>query len=69
MSKRLQTLGEFDKNQRKKRRKVKTPTLNGIACPECSEELFDSDQELLMSDVPKRRIHCESCGYAGLRAA
>lgn len=45
------------------------PRPNGIACPECGQELFDTDRrETLMSNPPKTRIHC-ACGYTGYRIA
>lgn len=46
------------------------PTLNGIACPECGEELYDSDPgQTLTSHPPKKRIHCSNCTYNGTRIA
>jgi hypothetical protein len=45
---------------------------NGIACPECGEELVDSNPlETLMSFPPQKSIHCikDGCGYKGYRLA
>lgn len=41
---------------------------NGIACPECGAELFDTNQfRQLASWPPQYRIHCENCDYMGTR--
>lgn len=46
-----------------------TPVKNGIACPECGEELFDSDPYcMLTSCPPKYRVNCDECGYIGYRS-
>lgn len=46
----------------------KKPQLNGIACPECGEELFDTNQMVtLTSNPPQKNIHCSSCDYKGRR--
>jgi len=43
------------------------PMLNGIECPECGLELFDSEPALeLTSYPPKKTIHCK-CGFRGFR--
>ena len=36
---------------------------SGIACPTCNEELSFEDDLFLMSNPPKRRVNCMSCGY------
>ena len=46
------------------------PKRNGIACPKCSAELFDSDpMTTLASCPPKKTVHCDSCSYVGYRVA
>ncbi len=41
---------------------------NGIACPNCGEELFDSLPRITLESLPpKLRIHCNSCDYKGYR--
>ena len=43
---------------------------NGIECPQCKKELFDScDGPLFLSDPPQRAIYCKQCGYTGYRIA
>ena len=45
------------------------PVLNGIACPRCGEELWDTCPNLtITSNPPKKAIHC-TCGYRGYRTA
>lgn len=46
------------------------PVLNGIACPNCGKELYDSNPNIkLTSNPPQKHIHCESCNYKGHRIA
>ncbi len=46
------------------------PHPNGIKCPECKRELWDSDPMVtLTSDPPQKNIHCPACGYRGYRLA
>lgn len=45
------------------------PQKNGILCPECGKELYDTNPMMtLASNPPKKDIHCE-CGYKGYRLA
>ena len=42
---------------------------NGIACPRCSAELWDSSpMTTLTSNPPQKNVHC-TCGYRGYRTA
>ena len=46
-----------------------SPVKNGIACPKCGEELWDSNPMMtLTSNPPLKNIHCD-CGYTGYRVA
>lgn len=46
-----------------------TPKHNGIECPECGKELYDTNpQTVLASLPPKKAIHCK-CGFKGYRIA
>lgn len=48
----------------------RNPHPNGIACPACGQELWDSSPlDLLTSNPPKKNIHCPACGYTGYRIA
>ena len=57
-----ETLGWFEPT------KLKFKVVNGIACPNCGAELFDTNAfQPLLSWPPQYRIHCESCDYQGTR--
>ena len=44
------------------------PRPNGIACPECGKELFDSNPCMcLTSWPPQYATRCPNCGYLGSR--
>lgn len=46
------------------------PKQNGIACPNCDEELWDTNpMETLLTMPPQKRIHCTSCVFTGYRMA
>ncbi len=46
------------------------PHPNGIACPECGKELWDTSPDLtLTSHPPQKNVHCPECRYAGYRIA
>jgi hypothetical protein len=43
------------------------PQRNGIGCPKCGEELWDSSpMSTLTSNPPQKNVHCD-CGYRGYR--
>ena len=45
------------------------PTLNGISCPRCGQEMWDTRPRFTVSTkIPKKAIHC-TCGYRGYRTA
>ncbi|KKN77223.1 hypothetical protein LCGC14_0362010 [marine sediment metagenome] len=44
------------------------PQPNGIACPECGAELYDTSPDLMLtSDPPQFWIVCKKCDYTGTR--
>ena len=46
------------------------PQKNGIACPTCGEELWDSNPMITLTSFPaQKNIHCEKCKYSGYRIA
>lgn len=64
----MQTLDEFNKQRSEKYINPK-PIHNGIACPECGAELYDSANALmLMSNPPMVGVYCD-CGFKGHRVA
>lgn len=47
-------------------RKLGEPRLNGIACPNCAKELFDSSPSItLTTSPPQKHVHCSACDYRG----
>jgi hypothetical protein len=72
MSKELKKLEEYNE-QRKQLywySNLNTPELNGIACPECNEELFDTHPTITINSIPvKKDVHCGKCDFKGFRIA
>lgn len=47
-----------------------SPVPNGIACPECGEEMVDSNPMVTLASIPpKKNIDCPSCGHKDFRFA
>jgi len=69
----MKTLDEFNESARKAHErldKLNQPHPNGIACPSCGTELWDSNPMMtLTSNPPQKNIHCPACGYHGFRIA
>lgn len=69
----MQTLDEFNAERREAyriEREHVNPCPNGIECPKCETELWDSSPiKLLTSLPPKKNVHCPKCGYMGYRIA
>ena len=69
----MQTLDEFNEERRRGYEEIeelKKPHPNGIKCPECPDELWDSNPMLtLTSNPPQKNVHCPNCGYRGFRLA
>lgn len=46
------------------------PMPNGIACPNCREELMDSHPFITLTSWPaQKNVHCSKCEYTGFRIA
>lgn len=44
------------------------PRPNGIECPKCKSELYDSAPRVMLTSYPpKKEVHCEKCDYHGYR--
>lgn len=46
--------------------------LNGIACPKCGEELYDTNPMITLTSIPaQKNVHCSNteCNYVGYRVA
>ena len=47
-----------------------SPILNGIACPKCGAELYDSNPMVILTSMPaQKNVHCSKCDYVGYRIA
>lgn len=70
----MKTLDEFNEERRKAHAEGgitrDKPHPNGIACPKCGKELWDSSPNVtLTSSPPQKNVHCPACGYHGYRIA
>ena len=69
----MKTLEEHDAERWKLIEEIeesKKPHANGIACPECGKELWDSDPMTILTSYPaQKNVHCPACGYRGYRLA
>ena len=46
------------------------PILNGIACPKCGKEMYDSNPMVTLTTMPaQKNVHCSKCDYVGYRIA
>jgi DNA-directed RNA polymerase subunit RPC12/RpoP len=65
----LKSLEYYERERREyydSMRQAMRPHPNGIACPKCGRELWDSSPSItLTSDPPQKNIHCPACGYRG----
>ena len=64
----LQTLEEHEKEKAVIHTFVESdkPKKNGIKCPKCETELFDTTPNLVVMAC-KTYIHCACCGWKGTR--
>ena len=69
----MKTLEQFNEDRRKEHESwmgYGKPHPNGIACPACGKELWDSAPNVtLTSNPPQKSVHCKACNYTGLRVA
>ena len=50
--------------------KTNEPHPNGIACPTCGAEMWDSCPTITLASYPPRKnVHCPTCGFIGYRLA
>jgi DNA-directed RNA polymerase subunit RPC12/RpoP len=46
------------------------PRPNGIICPDCGNELWDTNPMITLTSYPaKKHTNCPECGYRGYRLA
>ena len=49
---------------------ARQPHPNGIACPKCGKELWDSSPMITLTSSPcKKNVHCPDCDHVGYRLA
>jgi len=69
----MKSLTEHDAERMERHRELQELNkahADGIACPTCGKELWDTDPMMtLMSNPPRKSVHCPACGYAGSRIA
>ena len=66
----LKTLEQHNDERRQGAEYLRWPHGNGIACPNCGDELLDINPMMtLTSNPPQKEIHCPSCHYHGYRIA
>jgi len=71
----LKTLDEHNAERRESHRAwniASQPHANGIACPKCGRELWDTNPMVTLTSMPAQKdVHCVAagCGYRGYRLA
>ncbi len=67
----MKTLSQHNAEQLKRYEEIyqfQQPHSNGIECPKCGRELWDSDPtSTLTSNPPQMNVHCPACGWRGYR--
>ena len=66
----MKTLAEHNDERRDAyNQPIGGPRKNGIACPKCGDELWDTNPAMTLTvNPPQKNIHCE-CGFRGHRLA
>ncbi len=65
MKKKLITLEEHNRKSMSTQI-TNEPKLNGIACPKCGSELYDTNPMVVLTSYPpQKNIHCVECDYVG----
>ena len=69
----MKTLAEHDAERLKLfwvLQQINQAHANGIACPNCATELWDTDPAVILTSYPPRKaVHCPTCNYVGTRIA
>ena len=64
----LKSLEEHNESVQKRMEDINQPMPNGIACPKCGHELYDSTPMVVLTSNPSQyNVHCPVCGYTGYR--
>jgi hypothetical protein len=70
MTKHLKSLRHFNAGKAANEHGWNVPRRNGIACPECKDELWDTEPDCTIETSPaQKKVNCRGCGYKGFRAA
>ena len=72
MSKKLKDLNEHNAQASSMQWEMNytSPRLNGIACPKCGKEMYDSNPMVMLTSMPaQKNVHCSKCDYVGYRIA
>ncbi len=63
----MKSVNEHNKEMHKRYRLSEESRTNGIECPLCGLELYDSAPGVILSSYPpQKRVNCKTCGYSGL---
>ena len=66
----LKKLDDFNSERSGEHNRVAASCKNGIACPSCGAELFDTSPLVVLTSSPaQKHIHCNGCSYKGYRIA
>ena len=68
----LKSLDEFNAERHEAHRLANSnePRPNGIACPKCGAELFDTNPNVILTSYPaQKNVGCKACSYVGYRIA
>jgi hypothetical protein len=63
----LKTLEEHNNRALEAHTLLQVGSNNGIECPNCKCELFDSQHLVLLSNPPRYKIFYKNCDYTGER--
>lgn len=68
MNKKLKTLEQNNQEAYDGISNIDKPQLNGIECPRCGKELYDSNPYMVLTSYPpQKQVHCGNCDYRGTR--
>ena len=66
----MKTLDEHNAERIRYHGLTSEPRPNGISCPNCGDELVDTQPMMtLTSNPPQKKIGCLKCNYSGYRIA
>ncbi len=66
----MKSLEDFNKKRNNLYVNQGKPYLNGIECPKCGEELWDTNPNVTLTSMPpQKNIGCKNCDYKGYRVA